>query len=128
MRYLLDTHTFLWFINDDKQLSKIAVNAMGNSDATKFLSIVSLWEIAIKLNIGKLQLNISFPDLEQQMHKNGFELLPVTFVHTHKICTLDKHHGDPFDRMIIAQALSEELTVISKDKNFTKYSGLQLLW
>ena len=128
MRYLLDTHTFLWFITDDKQLSQKATKVIVNPDAVKYVSMASLWEIAIKLNIGKLELDMSYDELLQQMDINGFSLLPIEFAHTSALCTLEFHHGDPFDRLIIAQALVENLVAISKDKNFTKYDGLQLIW
>ena len=128
MNYLLDTHTFLWFINDDEQLSGKAINAIADPDAIKYISMASLWEIAIKLNIGKLVLDIPYKALRQQIDINGFELLHIAFEHTTELSTLNHHHGDPFDRIIISQALIENLTVISKDKNFAKYQRLQLLW
>ena len=128
MKYLLDTHTFLWFITDDKQLSAKATKAIVNPDAAKYVSMASFWEIAIKLNIGKLELDMPFDDLLQQMDINGFTLLPIEFAHTSAVCALDRHHGDPFDRMIIAQAQVEDLIVISIDKNFSKYRPLQILW
>jgi PIN domain nuclease of toxin-antitoxin system len=82
MEYLLDTHTFLWFINGDEQLSQKAKGAIINPDAIKYISIISFWEIAIKVNLGKLQLDIAFEDLRKQVTLNGFEILPFTFEHT----------------------------------------------
>ncbi len=128
MEYLLDTHSFLWFINGDEQLSFKAQQAITEPSATKYISIASFWEIAIKLSLGKLQLDFTFRDLERQVDINGFELLPITFKHAYQVSLLDYHHRDPFDRMIIAQALTEDLTVISRDGHFDKYSKLQLLW
>lgn len=128
MEYLLDTHSFLWFINGDEQLSRKAQNAIADPDAIKYISIASFWEIAIKLNLGKLSLDMAYPDLRQQVITNGFEILPITFEHTIELAGLDLHHRDPFDRIIIAQALCENLVVISKDGNFSKYNRLQLLW
>ena len=128
MEYLLDTHTFLWFINGDAQLSKNALEAIGNPDSIKYISIASFWEIAIKVNLGKLSLDMPFTDLRQQVTDNGFEILPITFSHTAELISLDLHHRDPFDRIIIAQALNERLILISKDGNFEKYSQLKLLW
>jgi PIN domain nuclease of toxin-antitoxin system len=90
--------------------------------------VLSHWEIAIKVNLGKLRLDIAFEDLRKQVTLNGFELLPFTFEHTVELTNLDLHHRDPFDRIIICQALVEKLTLISKDGNFGKYSRLQLLW
>ena len=128
MEYLLDTHTFLWFINGDEQISQKAKDAITNPDAIKYISIISFWEIAIKLNLGKLKLDLPFEDLRKQVTLNGFDLLPLTFEHTIELTSLDLHHRDPFDRIIISQALAENLTLISKDGNFEKYSKLRLLW
>lgn len=128
MEYLLDTPTFLWFINGDAQLSKKAREAIVGPDATRYISIASFWEIAIKVNLGKLSLDMPYNDLSRQVTDNGFEILPITFSHTAALVSLDLHHRDPFDRIIIAQALSERLILISKDGNFEKYSGLKLLW
>jgi PIN domain nuclease of toxin-antitoxin system len=128
MEYLLDTHSFLWFINGDEQLSGKAKNAIADPDAIKYISIASFWEIAIKVNLGKLSLDMAYQDLRQQVVANGFEILPITFEHTIELLSLDLHHRDPFDRIIIAQALSENLVVISKDGNFSRYNKLQLLW
>jgi len=128
MEYLLDTHSFLWFINGDNRLSEKAKAAIIDSESVKYISIVSLWEIAIKVNLGKLSLGMGYSDLRLQVINNGFEVLPITFEHTATLISLELHHRDPFDRMIIAQALRESLTVIGKDENFGKYSGLKLLW
>jgi len=128
MEYLLDTHTFLWFINGDAQLSIKAKEAISDPDAIKYISIASFWEIAIKLNLGKLSLDMSFVDLRQQVADNGFEILPITFAHTAELIPLELHHRDPFDRIIIAQSISERLILISKDGNFEKYRQLKMLW
>ena len=128
MRYLLDTHAFLWFINGDNQLSLKARQTIQDAANYKMVSIASLWEISIKLNIGKLQLDMPYKDLMWHMNINGFQLLPVQFEHTTTLTTLELHHGDPFDRIIISQALTEDLTVISRDKNFNEYRDLKLVW
>ena len=78
--------------------------------------------------MGKLSLDMPFIDLRQHVTDNGFEILPITFSHTAELITLDLHHRDPFDRIIIAQALSERLILIGKDGNFEKYSQLKMLW
>jgi PIN domain nuclease of toxin-antitoxin system len=80
------------------------------------------------VNLGKLSLDMPFIDLRQHVTDNGFEILPITFSHTAELITLDLHHRDPFDRIIIAQALSERLILIGKDGNFEKYSQLKMLW
>ncbi|SRR5258706_9541261 len=128
MEYLLDTHSFLWFINGDEQLSEKAKIAIQDPDATKYVSIVSFWEIAIKISLGKIKLDMAYQDLQQHISANGFEILPITFEHTIELTTLDFHHRDPFDRIIIAQALIEQFVLISKDGNFNKYNNLKLLW
>jgi len=128
MEYLLNTHSFLWFINGDEQLSEKAKIAIQDPDATKYVSIVSFWEIAIKISLGKIKLDMAYQDLQQHISANGFEILPITFEHTTELTTLDFHHRDPFDRIIIAQALNEQFVLISKDDNFNKYNNLKLLW
>jgi len=128
MEYLLDTHSFLWFINGDDQISQKAKNAITDPEAIKYISIASFWEIAIKVNLKKLSIDMAYMDLRQQLIDNGFEILPITFEHTAVLVNIELHHRDPFDRIIIAQALSDQLIVIGKDENFHKYNGLKLLW
>lgn len=128
MEYLLDTHSFLWFINGDEQLSEKAKIAILDPNATKYVSIISFWEITIKISLGKIKLDMAYQDLQQHVSVNGFEILPITFEHTIELTTLDFHHRDPFDRIIIAQALIEKFLLISKDRNFDKYNNLKLLW
>ena len=128
MEYILDTHTFLWFINGDKQLSEKAKKSIEDTSATKYISIATLWEIAIKVSIGKLELDMPFEELKQHVLLNGFELLLVMFEHTLELTSLEFHHRDPFDRIIIAQGFTENYTIITKDKNFKQYKKLKLLW
>lgn len=96
MQYLLDTHTFLWFINGDKQLSSKARSYIENLNNDIYISIASFWEMAIKLNLGKLDLEMSFKELYVEVDKNGFFLLPITFDHTNKLTNLSLQHRDPF--------------------------------
>lgn len=121
MQYLLDTHAFLWFINGDTQLSDKARTLIENPDNDRYISIASFWEMAIKLSLGKLELDMSFKDLVREVDKNGFNLLPITAAHTEKIISLDLHHRDPFDRMLICQALADKLTIITADSQFQNY-------
>ena len=94
----------------------------------KFVSIVSIWETAIKVSIGKMTLTAPFDDLfPHQLEINGFELLPVRVVHTSVVTTLPFHHRDPFDRMLIAQAVSENMTLVSGDEAFDDY-GANRMW
>ncbi len=124
---LLDTHTFIWFINGDNELSRNARELIEADDSVNFISIASIWEIAIKISLGKLQLNTSFEEIDRQIDNNGFHLLPITFEHTLLLSRLPFHHRDPFDRMIIAQSVANRLTVISKDSNLKNYT-INLFW
>jgi PIN domain nuclease of toxin-antitoxin system len=121
MKILLDTHAFLWFVNDDPQLS-LAAKTLMESDVDLLLSVASLWEISIKIGIGKLEL----PDLfdvfiPAQLQINEIEILPIELRHLAPLTSLPLHHRDPFDRLLIAQALVEELSIVSADKVFDRY-------
>ncbi|MBS1594971.1 MAG: type II toxin-antitoxin system VapC family toxin [Bacteroidetes bacterium] len=125
--YLLDTHAFLWFINADPQLSINALDAISVSENICYLSIASLWEISIKLNLGKLQLKFPLADLKQQLDLNNIILLPIEFEDTTILSSLALHHRDPFDRMIIAQSVNSNLTIITRDSHFSDYP-IKTLW
>lgn len=127
MAYLVDTHTLLWHFNGDSQMSHIAMSILKDNKEKKCISIVSLWEIAIKIGVGKLRLEFDFADIKQMLSRSNIFLLDVNVEHTQTIIQLPLHHRDPFDRMIIAQAITENLTIISKDKNFSLYP-IKLLW
>ena len=127
MANLLDTHALIWFIEGDRLLSDKAISAINDEADFNFVSIASIWEIAIKLNVQKLKLQTSFLGIQKKMDENGFKLLPVNFEHTLILKDLPLHHRDPFDRMIIAQSITEDLTIISKNKNFSLYP-IKLLW
>ena len=128
MRLLLDTHTLLWFISNDPQLSSDAKGQIEHLDNIKYVSVVSLWEIAVKVSINKLTLPKPFEEsFPQQLEENGFELLPVAFPHLYKILTLPFHHRDPFDRLLVAQAMVENMTLVTRDTNIPKYP-VNTLW
>lgn len=127
MDLLLDTHALIWFINGDEQLPDKSIKLIRNIDIKCFISIASIWKIAIKLSLGKLDLNGGFDEISRIMRRYEIELLPITFEHIQKLLTLDFHHRDPFDRIIISQGLVEKLTVVTKDENFLKYN-IKLLW
>ena len=127
MNNLLDTHTFLWFLDDAPELSKRAKAIIENPQNKNHVSIASLFEIAIKTSLGKLNLEIPFAKLQNEAEKNGFQILPITFEDTLRLSALPFHHRDPFDRIIISQALGGNLTLLSRDANFKKY-GVNLLW
>lgn len=119
---LLDTHTLIWFINGDKELSTKARAIIQAKDTLNFVSIASLWEIAIKISLGKLELKTPFNQVIKQLEENGFEILPITFEDTMIVSKLPFHHRDPFDRMIIAQALTHKMIIITKDPSFNQYN------
>ena len=127
MKVLLDTHTFLWFLAGNSELSKKARTLIENPKNEKYISIVSFWEIAIKNSLGKLTLDVPFAELKAEVIKNSFQILPITFEDTLQLSILPFHHRDPFDRIIISQAKVNQLTLISRDNNFSLYH-VNLLW
>jgi PIN domain nuclease of toxin-antitoxin system len=128
MNVLLDTHSFLWFIAGDVRLSAPAQALIEAPENDLFLSMASVWEIAIKYSLGKLTLAQPFGDvISAQIDANGINLLPLEVAHTVQVTALPFHHRDPFDRMIVAQALVENLPVISVDPALDLY-GIKRLW
>ncbi|MDQ2687292.1 MAG: type II toxin-antitoxin system VapC family toxin [Armatimonadota bacterium] len=126
-RLLLDTHTFLWFILNNPQLSAHSKELIENAE-TLFLSIASIWEMAIKVSAGKLPLPKPWDQfILQQILRNKITLLPIEYSHTVTVSSLPFHHRDPFDRMIIAQSLVEQVPIVSVDGVFDDY-GVQRLW
>jgi len=122
MRFLLDTHTFLWFIMGSANLSVNARDLIENPVNERLLSVASLWEIAIKTSLGKLTLSAPFDELiPAQLKLNGIDLLNIKVDHLSAVTTLAFHHRDPFDRLVIAQALVEKLPIISLDGAFDAY-------
>jgi PIN domain nuclease of toxin-antitoxin system len=121
MRFLLDTHPFLWFINENPELSNNAGELL-ESDIELMLSVASLWEIAIKISLKKLTLPAPYETfIPQQMTVNAIDLLPVTIEHLTVLSELPYHHRDPFDRLLIAQTISEKVQIISADTKFDLY-------
>lgn len=128
MRLLLDTHTFIWWMTNDLALPASAREIIGREDNDIFLSAATAWEMAIKHKIGKLPIVAGFiADVPGAIEAEGFVELPVSGVHGQLAGALDGHHKDPFDRMLIAQALSENLTLISNETRFDAY-GVTRLW
>ncbi len=121
MAYLLDTHTFLWFVAGDKQLPESVKSKIKDIGELCFLSVASLWEITIKHQIGKLTLHISLEELFEYADRNQIEIMQISNEHLLTLSKLPAHHSDPFDRLIVSQALSENLTLITKDKGLKKY-------
>ena len=117
MSLLLDTHVVLWWLGQDPGLSEEARNTIA-SDPQVFVSAATAWEIAIKQNTGKLR---SPADLEAQLARHSFEHLPITLAHALRAGSLPKHHNDPFDRMLVAQAAIEGLTLVTRDSRIARY-------
>jgi PIN domain nuclease of toxin-antitoxin system len=142
MRILLDTHAFPWFIAGHPQLSTPARTTIADPSAEPFLSIASVWEMAIKISLGKLTIGIPAPPLgapptsssgqfagfiTTQLRHNGIALLAVSVDHVAQVVTLPFHHRDPFDRLLVAQALVDQLPIVSGDASFSSYP-VQRIW
>ena len=128
MRLLLDTHAFIWWDSDPAKLSPQALVLCQDTQNSLLLSVASVWEMQIKVQLGKLHLTLPLADLiESQQQTNNFEVLPVTLVHVLALQYLPTHHKDPFDRLLLAQASVEELTVLSNDPLFLKYTD-KVMW
>ena len=128
MKLLLDTHTFLWFINGSPQLSDYGRHLIEDESNERFVSIASLWEMSIKASLGKLLLNFSFADLfHDHIIGNAIEIIHILPQHLEILLDMPFHHKDPFDRLIISQGISEDLQILSRDKTFDKYA-VQRIW
>ncbi len=128
MKLLLDTHALLWFIGNDPQLSAAARQNIQNPAHDIFVSAASLWEIAVKLSLEKLKLPHPFDQVfPRQLEINGFELLQISCLQLNQLAALPFHHRDPFDRLLIAQALADGMTIVTRDPAFSKYPAA-ILW
>ena len=119
MRLLLDTHAYLWWLNDDPKLNDEARQGMADLTAIVYVSAASIWEISIKTQLGKLSID---GDPVKEIWSNGFVELPMTAQHADHAGRLPRHHEDPFDRMLIAQAQLEHLVLVSRDAAFKDYT------
>jgi PIN domain nuclease of toxin-antitoxin system len=128
VRVLVDTHTFLWLLLDDYRLSAKAKQILRSDENELVFSIVSLWEIAIKIKIGKLNaIGSSVAYIRDEMSSYGIELLPLRYEHILQLELLPPHHSEPFDRLLIAQAIAESLPILTRDEKFPGYP-VKLLW
>ncbi len=122
MNLLLDTHIFLWFVNDDPRLSDRLKDLIENESNFSYLSLASLWEMSIKYNLGKLMLAPSYEDfVEREVKESGVILLGIELEHLRINASLPFHHRDPFDRIIIAQSIAEKFPIITVDSIFHQY-------
>jgi len=127
MKFLLDTHAFLWFISGDTALSKTARSAIEDENNDVFISPASLWEIAIKVSLKKLTLKAPFDELiPTELAENEIELLGISVAHLALVASMPFHHRDPFDRLIAAQAKIEQMTLVSIDAAFDAYNVTRL--
>lgn len=127
-RLLLDTHTFLWFVTEDPKLSAVARRTIAASSNEPFLSSASVWEIAIKVSIGRLPIPAPLDSfIPEQLKINRIELLPIDLHHLFKIAQLPFYHRDPFDRLLIAQAMVENIPILTADPAFDKYE-VERIW
>lgn len=123
MNLLLDTHVFLWFVNDNPKLSNHLKDLIEDDDNVSYLSMASLWEMSIKFNLGKLRLDLNYEEfVEREVITSSIKLLKIELEHLKINAALPFHHRDPFDRLLIAQAVVENLPIISVDSAFDKYS------
>lgn len=128
MRLLLDTHAFLWWVTDDDRLSERATDLIADGTNDVYLSAASVWEIAIKAGLGRLRLPEDARSFTpSQLERNAFQALPVHLSHAVAVIALPDLHRDPFDRMLVAQAMSEGLTIVSGDPRIAPYA-VSVVW
>ncbi len=128
MNLLLDTHALNWFLEDDARLERPARAAISEAANRNYVSDATAWEVGIKSSLRKLDLPAPYEELFPGLpEKLGFHLLPIRHEHLHRMVTLEWHHRDPFDRLLIAQAQVEGMTLVSCDPYFPAY-GVRLLW
>jgi PIN domain nuclease of toxin-antitoxin system len=127
-KVLLDTHTFIWWVEDSPKLSSKAKEIIANMQNDCFVSLVSSWEMAIKTSIGKLKLTIPVREyVPQHLAANGFKQLDISFRHVTAVESLPWRHRDPFDRLLVAQALEEKMILVSADSILDSYD-IQRVW
>lgn len=128
MKLLLDTHTFIWFIEGNSKLSDKAKALIEASDNQRFLSVASLWEMTIKKSLGKLELGMDMQTLiDEHIYQNAIEILPINTSAFFMLQDLPFHHKDPFDRLLISQGLADDLVLLSIDEHFASYP-IKCLW
>ncbi len=128
MKLLLDTHIFIWYVTDIQRLSVTVRTLVDDSDNEILLSTASIWEMAIKHNTGKLSFGLPFKVfIQQQLNFNDINLLNINLDHIDVVTTLPLHHRDPFDRLLIAQSMVEQIPILSANSTFDAYF-IQRLW
>ena len=128
MKLLLDSHTFKWWRDEPNKLSPTAFAEISNPNNDVFLSVVTAWELQIKIALNKFTIKDGLQKaIKDEQQNNGFQILPVNLSHALYLENLPLHHKDPFDRLLISQAIVENMTLVSADANFGDYQ-LNLLW
>lgn len=128
MKLLLDTHVVLWVLADDCRLSKIARGLVEDEDSLCFLSAASVWEVAIKRGVGKLDVPTGFPaGFHDEVRRRGIASIPIYDTHAAAVADLPLHHHDPFDRLLVAQAMIEGMSILSKDEILRAYD-VPVVW
>jgi PIN domain nuclease of toxin-antitoxin system len=127
MDVLIDTHVLIWFAEKHPNLTPKVQRWLESADNKVFLSVASLWEMAIKVNISRLKLLVPFETLAEQLPQMGFDLLSLEIRHITRFVSLPLHHRDLFDRMLVAQAMEEKLPLVSSDRSLSRY-GIKVLW
>ena len=127
MMYLLDTHAFIWMDSGSDRLSNTARDIILDSGNELFLSLASIWEMQIKHQLGRLQLRLPLATIIDEQRRNRVQFLDITAEHIYSLEQLPLHHRDPFDRMLIAQARAEGITLISNDSRFADYD-VSIIW
>jgi len=128
MRFLIDTHVFIWYVQNSEKLSTSVTTLINDGRNEILFSTASIWEMAIKQSTGKLNLGIPYASfIKEQMRLNNMELLPINLEHLEIVSALPFHHRDPFDRLLISQALFENMPILSVDIAFDAYP-VQRLW
>jgi PIN domain nuclease of toxin-antitoxin system len=128
MKVLLDTHAFLWLFTEDRRLSDNAIATFVDAENAVFLSAASFWEISIKKSLGKISLRSGWMQtIKNEMKVNSVQWLPIEMAHCAEVEQLPFHHRDPFDRMLIGQAIVEGMSVLSRDRRFSEYP-IECIW
>lgn len=127
MRFLLDTHVFIWSFQNTNKLSRRAVRALTDPTNRLFISVATIWEMQVKVALEKLDLDDSVENIIEEQIANGFDVLDIKKLHALNVGNLPTPHKDPFDRMIISQAIVEDMTVITVDPMFPSYP-VKVLW
>lgn len=123
MKLLLDTYIFIWWADQPEKLSRAVLSALEDEANELLLSVASVWEMQIKIQLGKLKLSMPLKDLVRtQQETNDLSVSPVALTHVLALDALPFHHKDPFDRLLIAQSIEEDLTLVSADSQFSPYS------